>query len=198
MSGSSTTDSARAEPVQAEENRVFRCRIDRFDRIMDLAGENITDFEETVRAAPDGLIGSSIYDHVSGHFTRRFLRSFIEHARKSGEQPRRLYRCDSPHHRRLMEMRAIPEEDGAVCLEHRLIEESRFDFPIEVRAAPKRGLAYYLRCSNCCRLRPIRHGEWREPEDYARPDHTHQVIHTICPSCQSGQVVRRLILRPAG
>lgn len=192
-------DSARADRFQGEGHCVFRCRIDRFDRIVELAGDDVADFVETMpAAAPNGLIGSSIYDHVSGHFTRRFLRSFIEDARKSGGQPRRFYRCDSPHHRRLMEMRAIPEGDGSVRLEHRLVEESPFDFPIEVRAAAKRGLAYYLRCSNCCKLRPIRHGEWCEPEDYAQPGHAHQVVHTICPACQSGQVVRRLVLRPAG
>lgn len=198
MTSRAPTVSAQDESFQGAGHSVFRCRIDRFDRIVELAGRDLTDFVETRAGAENDVIGTSIYDHVSGHFTRRFLRSFIEHARKSGEQPRRLYRCDSPHYRRLMEMRAIPEEDGAVCLEHRLIEESRFDFPIDVRAAPKRGLAYYLRCSNCCRLRPIRHGEWREPEYYAQPDRIHQVVHTICPSCQSGQVVRRLILRPAG
>lgn len=181
-----------------ETDAEFFCRIDRFDRIQEMGGESLSGPEAAPLGQADALLGSSLYTHVSGHFTRRFLRRFIADARATGQQPRRLYRCDSPQTRRLMEMRAVPEGDGAVRLEHRLVEESPFDFAIELHAAAKRGLAYYLRCSNCCKLRPIRQGEWREPEDYAQPDHSHQVVHTICPACQSGQVVRRLVLRPAG
>ncbi len=190
---------ARRSPMQASalpptsESPPFYCRIDHSDCILELGG---TAAEASSSATDAALIGTSLYAHVSGHFTRRFLQSFVAQARATGAQSRRIYRCDSPQSRRLMEMRAMPENDGRVRLEHRLLEQSDFDFPVELATATRRGLAHYLRCSNCCKLRPIRAGDWLEPEDYAARGSTAQVVHTICPTCQGGGAVQRLVLRP--
>lgn len=174
---------------------LYSCRIDADDRIVEVGGAGL-EASEADRARGSAAIGSSLYAHVSGHFTRRFLQSFISDARASATPQRRVYRCDSPESRRLMEMRSSVAENGDLILEHRLIEENDFDFPVHVQAASRRGLADYLRCSNCCKLRPIRSGIWREPEEYAIAGHTAQAVHTICPACQGGESVRSLILRP--
>lgn len=183
------------EQAPPDPDLLFFCRIDRTDRIVELGGA-AGDSIESDGLRTGGVLGSSLYSHVSGHFTRRFLQAFIAEARTAGTQPRRLYRCDSPQSRRLMEMRAVLASNGDLRLEHRLIQERDFDFPVRVQAAVRRGLAHYLRCSNCCHLRPIRGGVWREPEEYAGPDSATQVVHTICPSCHGGQAVRPLQPRP--
>lgn len=174
---------------------LFTCVIDSEDRILEFGiGEG--NLAVTASGIDPAWLGSNLYAHVSGHFTRRFLQAFLMQIRSTGQPAQRVYRCDSPGSRCLMEMRAIPEGDGRLRLEHRLLDKKDFDYRVEVKTAPRRGLAHYLRCTNCARMRPIRSGIWREPEDYVQPDCPAHVVHTICPSCRSGVAVHPLVHWP--
>lgn len=137
----------------------------------------------------DHYPGTRIYDHVAGHFTKRFLKDFLAQARSRGAT-RQCYRCDSPTAKRLMEMSAVMEEGETLRVAHRMLGASALPFAVHFREVP-RASARRLRCSSCNRLRGIRSAVWLEPEDELQAGETALVVHTVCPDCRSHIGMRR-------
>jgi hypothetical protein len=164
-------------------------RVDSEDRIVGVGGGWRTGAPESgAEAAGPSVIGTSLYDHVAGHFTRKFLKDFLRRARESPVAPRRTYRCDSPQAKRLMEMRAEACDPGVLQVTHRALDERPLPFPIRFEEVGKRAIAGVLRCSLCNRLRR-KLGDiavWREPETCVAPDSTTRVVHTVCQDCRNG------------
>lgn len=131
------------------------------------------------------MIGSDLFGHVAGHFTKRFFREFIGGAR-SAAQSRRTYRCDAPHLKRLIEMRATPLEDGRVRISHAVIEEAPIAAAVVLVETHRRALSGYLRSSLCNRLRLRSDETWREPDEALAAGGLARVVHTVCPTCRSG------------
>jgi len=136
------------------------------------------------------LVGQSIYAHVAGHFTQRFLRAFFAEARAARTGLKRAYRCDSPNAKRLFEMRAEPMGDGALRVEHWLLDETPMAFEVatqETRGAVRLG---HMRCSMCNRLRRRGTREWREPDAFPQGSGPVAVVHTVCEGCRRGVAAR--------
>ena len=173
--------------------------LDAEDRICAWGGPTWTKF-----AADNGddalggrnIAGQLIYDHVAGHFTKKFLREFFAGARDGAGPASRTYRCDSPRMKRLMEMYARKGENGALTVEHRLVAETPLTMEVAcVDAAPARSVDT-LRCSICNRLRRSSSGEWLEPDEYGRSGEI-KVVHTVCQECRSG-IEAQLPVRKTG
>lgn len=137
------------------------------------------------------VLGQSIYDFVIRHFTKRFLREFLMLARQTNLPRSRPYRCDTHNLKRLIEMRAVPMNDGHLIVEHRLLEVEPLPFNINFQMASKKSEARYLRCSHCNRLRKKSTTLWIEPESGcdSGSEILLAVIHTICADCRAGLVV---------
>jgi hypothetical protein len=168
-------------------------RIDRHDRIVAYGGAwRSTPAEDVADAKPaPGVIGTRIYDHVSGHFTRRFLREFFEQARRqTATAKRRTYRCDGPGQKVLVEMTAHADENGSIVTTHRDVEVAALPFHIAFVDVRSRRMASALRCSMCNRLKSLQGGEWREPEEVARPNVVTPVVYTVCSDCRRGIAAR--------
>ena len=138
--------------------------------------------------------GQSIYAHVAGHFTQRFLREFFIAARAAAAPPSRGYRCDSPRVKRFMEMRAVAEGGGALRVEHRLVSETAMAVEVAPCELPGWGRAAFNRCSVCNRLRKPGAQDWREPDE-AGVVGSFRVVHTVCKDCRSG-ISARAARRP--
>lgn len=165
--------------------------LDRDDRIIGLDGA----WNDTAvqgggpKAVSERVMGTRIYDHVAGHFTKKFLREFLDRARCSGQLTRQSYRCDTPLRKRLMEMRAEVEPGDVLRVSHCMVGGSALPFAIPFRDVP-RPQARHLRCSICNRLKGRGEHAWREPEDVASAGETLLVVHTVCPDCR-GRIGRR-------
>lgn len=170
------------ETGRAEASDIWYC-LDADDRIIAVGGGHWT-------SAGRSVVGTSIYDHVSGHFTRRFLKEFLGRARTGGVSTRQCYRCDAPDAKRLMEMCAEMEDGRVLRVVHRGLAVSALPFQVQVREVP-RTKARHLRCSSCNRLRGRNDDAWREPEDALEAGEMALVVHTICPECRRGIDMRR-------
>lgn len=180
-----------ADGTGTDESHIWY-RLDRLDCIIGVGG--CWDEVATSGGGPgvigERVVGSRIYDHVSGHFTRKFLKEFLARARSSLVLTRQSYRCDTPHAKRLMEMRAEVESPDFLRVTHQTLDVQALPFPVHVRQAP-RAEARRLRCSICNRLRPKGRPAWCEPEEIARPGETSLVVHTVCPDCREQISLRR-------
>jgi len=179
-----------ALPDEGERDVFYR--LDASDRIVEVGGNwrPFTDMGGTVSLYLERLIGSNIFDHVSGHFTRVFLRKFIAASRGLGAQTRVLCRCDSPSHKVLTEMRAEPGENGEMLISHRTIDTAPLPFEINLLPTTSYGAGRALRCSMCNRLRMSGCDAWKEPETIVTGNQAIFVVHTVCPDCRHGVKVQ--------
>jgi hypothetical protein len=165
-------------------------RLDADDRILAVGGNWDAFARENGGEAlvGGGLAGTRVYDHVAGHFTRRFLKDFLARARASGSATRQSYRCDAPHAKRLMEMRAEACEGGGLRVSHRLIDERPMRIPMPTQDVTRAGIPGVLRCGNCNRVRGAGSSgkEWREPDVAPATGGPMKVIHTVCVDCRNG------------
>lgn len=140
--------------------------------------------------AGGSVTGTSVYDHVAGHFSRKFLKEFLGRARRQSGLTRQCYRCDTPDAKRLMEMRVDQQSPDVLRVTHRTLGACALPFAVHFREVP-RPRARHLRCSSCNRLRGKRHDVWLEPEDAVGSGETVLVVHTVCPDCRHQIGMRR-------
>jgi hypothetical protein len=181
-------DGARSRDVEPEPEPDFNLfyRLDRQDRVIDMGGRGFTAAVtgEHLDSVKGRIVGTFLFDHIAGHFTRRFLREFLAGARSAGAQSRRMYRCDSPTDKIVMEMRATPQADGGLLLEHREVACEPLSLPVPVAFAKTWKAANARRCSMCNRMQARGSTQWLEPDDFARRGLSPVVIHTVCPACR--------------
>ena len=185
-----------ADHFELDASTLFVMWIDRFDQILGLKSnsESSAAVQMTMHEA-NAFVGTNLFDYVLGHFTRQFLRKFLNSVRETSEQKRMLYRCDSPSHKQLMEMRACVTSDGEIRISHRLVETEAFGFEVNLHTASKPQNSRILRCSICNRLRYRGTNDWREPENIEAAVSVLHVIHTVCPECRSGLKVKPIFGR---
>lgn len=172
-------------------NTLFVMWIDQFDKIVDWkSNHKSSDLDPLDLGEKNRYVGTNLFDYVLGHFTRQFLRKFLNSARETREQKRLLYRCDSPSHKQLMEMRACASPDGEIRISHTLVETEAFEFEISLQNSLNPHTSRVLRCSICNRLRRRGKTDWCEAESIAVPDTVLRVIHTVCPDCRTGLNVK--------
>lgn len=185
-----------ADQFELDASTLFVIWIDSFDQITGLKSNTLSaDTDQLALGDKNRFVGTNLFDYVLGHFTRQFLRKFLNAARETSEQKRMLYRCDSPSHKQLMEMRACSTPDGELRISHSLVESAAFEFEVILHSATKSQNSRVLRCSICNRLRHRGTTDWREAECIAEPDTVTRVIHTVCPECRSGLKVKSVLSR---
>lgn len=161
-------------------------RLDAQDRIVSAGGE--WDEFALANGADDLLaehvIGTSIFNHVSGDISAMFLRTLLNGARTLQRTTTRPYRCDSPGMKRYMEMVVEPDDGAEVTVHHRLLRTE--SLPANFHFAVRQGSALVTRCSMCNRLKVA--GQWQEPdaawaEGRLAAEQTTPVIYGVCPDC---------------
>ncbi|MGC9457447.1 MAG: hypothetical protein ACP5DC_07955 [Halothiobacillaceae bacterium] len=139
------------------------------------------------KLAVDSVIGKPLAGFIGSDATRMYYNAVFKLARLRGQTLTREYRCDSPTHKRFMEVTVTPRPDGHIEMLHQLLHEEPFAhqlLPVPVaRSDPRQGTA--LRCSICNRVRLPGQREWVEPATLVESeDKTLSVIHTVCTDCK--------------
>ena len=109
--------------------------LDADDTITEIGGRTLADIEQSRPDLRRDVVGTNFFDHVAGHFTKKFLREFLETVRRRNMSAKRLYRCDSPVQKRLMELTAAPAPGFGLRLEHRTVELAALPNAIDFRPA---------------------------------------------------------------
>lgn len=169
-------------------------RLDALDRIIETGG----DLWDTVAAHNDGdgalrarVEGTTIFKHICDDATRLFLWTLLDGVRKIRRPVARPYRCDSPTHKRFMEMSIEPDDRSGLVVRHRVVRTESLRVPVKFRTSARTAKRLIVRCSMCNRLRLD--GAWLESEDAARQlpvtTRAHDVAYGVCDDCK---VVARL------
>ena len=136
--------------------------IDETDRIREVGGrwDAFATDNDGRRAVAHHVLGTLLWDHITGSDARRLHRAFIEAVRGRGAivVP---FRCDAPDRRRYMEL-AARSEDGWVHFTSRLVHEELRP-TVEILAGIGSARPLLEICSQCRRV--FTPGGWREIED---------------------------------
>lgn len=139
------------------------------------------------------IIGKPLDSQISGDVTQMFTDTMITSARVQGKSLTRRYRCDSPTHKREMEMVLTPLANGHLRIAHQLISEHPWTYSKVIRTqsalANSKLNKKIKRCSMCNRL--LQGSEWLSQDEYlaqhpelAQTDLT--VYYGVCPTCSEG------------
>ena len=139
------------------------------------------------------LIGKHISIFISGDTTNMFTETMIHAARVRQIPLIKTYRCDSPTHKRTMQMTLTPFPDGSVRIAHQVVSESPWHH-IRIISTARNPHRKVKRCSMCNNL--LDGDEWitqdvffeRHPDRNAK---TLAVFYGICPNCNSAPASSR-------
>lgn len=164
--------------------------VNRFNKIISLSS-NWTEVAAEGGAeqilATDKVIGKDLDSFISSDTTRMYIESCLKLCRLRKQTIFREYRCDSPTHKRFMELQLTPLDDGVVEMKHFLLREEPFDVPIDIQEVSQYPTkAQYIRCSMCNRLKQTGTDEWVAPESlHMEFRRSLPVIHSVCPDCMN-------------
>ncbi|BBP44143.1 hypothetical protein [Thiosulfativibrio zosterae] len=139
------------------------------------------------RLSASAVIGQSIDHFISGDSSVMYLDSALKLCRLKKQTLFKPYRCDSPTHKRFMEMELQPLANGQVKISHYLIREEAFGSPLYLKDVTRTSSAkeVVVRCSMCNQLKKPGTDTWLPPEEFqASQDAPLNVIHSVCPACQ--------------
>ncbi|MBM4256182.1 MAG: hypothetical protein FJ147_09825 [Deltaproteobacteria bacterium] len=129
------------------------------------------------------VIGKPMLRFITGDAPRMHFLTLLEKHRLLAGESILPYRCDSPQHKRFMEMRMRQDHDGTILCLHRTVRVE----PL----SPARSFVYHKasttasRCSMCNRVRVDKF--WVEPEATpASETHPLGVVYTVCADCRAG------------
>jgi len=135
------------------------------------------------------IVGKRLDSQISGDVTQMFTETMITSARVLSKSLTRRYRCDSPTHKREMEMVLTPLPNGHLRISHQLIAETAWQHTRRMHTQVTLGQRRIKRCSMCNNL--LDGDEWVSQDDYLEryPDQDEAaltVFYGICLRCRNG------------
>lgn len=162
--------------------------VDRFNKIIALSDNWLQVAEQghaEVSLQQDKVIGKELDQFISNDTTRMYIDSCLKLCRLRKQTIYREYRCDSPTHKRFMELELTPLAEGVVVMKHTLTWEEPFEQRVDIKEAASINLSpQYIRCSMCNRLKQPQSDNWVKPE-VLKPQHPLAVIYSVCPECMN-------------
>ncbi|HEY9016956.1 hypothetical protein [Thiomicrospira sp.] len=135
------------------------------------------------------VLNQPFSQYVADQATRLYYENCLTLCRLKKKTLTRAYRCDSPTHKRFMEMQLTPLENGWVEMKHFLVRSEPFKFAVNLHDVSHQqpNQSYqFTRCSLCNRLKDQASDDWKTPESLGElGKQPLNVIHTICPQCQA-------------
>lgn len=175
-------------------------RVDSADRLtaVDDAWKEFARYNQGEELAETSVLGRSLWDFIEDRETRHLFGLIVEKVRREAKSVSLPFRCDSPDHRRFLELRLDPLEHGAVQFTSKLVREERRAPVALLDAGTPRSEEMLAICSWCKKVE-VPDG-WKEIEEAAgiielfSAAALPKLSHAICPACK--EIVDREIDPP--
>ncbi|NIM49774.1 MAG: hypothetical protein GTN62_05890 [Gemmatimonadales bacterium] len=167
-------------------------RVDSEDRIcwVSPAWEDFARQNGAPHLTEGAVLGTYLWDYVSGEETRYLYRLMLASVRTRGRTVTLPFRCDSPTLLRHMELRIAAVPRGEVKLRGVLLREEQRPYLALLDPSAARVDKLLTICSWCKQIR-VSDLEWLEPEDAVRRLKLFDAVrlprltHGICTSCEA-------------
>lgn len=167
-------------------------RVDRFDRIIAVS-ENWNEIAEQGEALQSldskKVLGQPLVNYIRDDATSMYIEACLKLCRVRNQILSRNYRCDSPTHKRFLELVLTPLPQKSVEMTHYLLKEEPFAHRVDIEDVTDTANQkpfQYVRCSMCNALRQIGTDQWQDPASLShQQNQAFKVIHGICPVCKT-------------
>jgi hypothetical protein len=138
-------------------------------------------------ALTDGVVGTSLWEHVSGAETRQLYAAVHAAVRRTGRAVVLAVRCDAPEERRWMHLAVRSAGRGQLEIRSTLVRREDRARVALLDAAAARGVEHVLMCSVCNRIRVRADGAWGEADRAGAAPTAVQprLDHGVCRDCAS-------------
>jgi hypothetical protein len=134
---------------------------------------------------PKRVIGNPIFKYIGGDSTKMYYDVIFQKCRLLNKEHKIDYRCDSPTHKRFMQMHILPLNNGQLSIVNYLLNEEAFINAVFIEDVTNTKKSHIMRCSICNKLKLRINSDWIAPGTLAQKEEQNfAVIHTICPSCK--------------
>jgi len=170
----------------------YHYRIDR-DNILVSVSENWSRFAMDnggeASATETSVIGRALDQFIEDDETRALYALILDSVRDSDRPIAFRFRCDSPARRRFCELRIMPDADGSVDFESRILRtESREPVPL-LQADARHDAEELLKACSTCKRIAVGDAEWIEIEQAVQRlkldqrERTPRISHGLCADC---------------
>ena len=168
-----------------------RYKVDSLNRIVWVGDDwlRFANANEAPQLSQERVTNRPLFDFVSDLDTVHLYRLLLERLRETGEDIVVPFRCDSPTHRRFMELRMTAIENGGVLFESALVREEPRDYVALLDPLAERSAAHCVKLCGWCKKVRIPDQRWLEVEDavghvpFFTGDQCPRVTHGMCPNC---------------
>jgi hypothetical protein len=136
---------------------------------------------------PPEIIGTVLWDWITDAQTRHVYRTLLQRVRASSSVMRFQFRCDSPAERRLLQMKIVPEANGAVTFRTEVVSKHSRNAVELLDTTFARSRSLLKICGWCMRVE--NENSWLEIEDaipvlrlFEAP-RLPNLTHGMCPAC---------------
>lgn len=136
----------------------------------------------------ESVVGTSIWDYISGIDTRQIYEAIIHRVRNDQKSISIPFRCDSPEHRRCFYLNIIPLQNRHVDFCSILMHEEQRNRQTLLDTASSRTEEFIKMCSWCKKIY-LPDNTWKEVDKAVTAlrlfelSHLPQISHGICPTC---------------
>jgi hypothetical protein len=159
--------------------------------VVDVQGEwDAFAFEnDTPELTSASVVGRTLGDFMGGSETRLIYRALVERVMQTAAAVRFPFRCDSPSHRRHMEMEVEQADPELIRFRSRVVHEQERPAQLLLSSTVERSDELLVMCSWCKRVK-TEAGLWVEVEDYLETSGLMEATvlprlsHGACPECE--------------
>ena len=176
--------------------KTFTYEIDKNDIILSVS-HNWQSFAEQNDGGEElfseNLIGSSLWNFIRDRETKHLYKIILERVRSYNQSATFQFRCDSPEHRRFLELTVIPKNEKIVEFRSRIKRTESRETAKLLQYGIKRSDELVRICSMCKKV-AVSAKQWKEIEEAIadlnifEKELMPQLTHGICPSCYDNAI----------
>jgi hypothetical protein len=186
-----TTDAREADMTTQVNYETYTYRIN-VDNTIASVSENWHSFAVenggTESCKPENVIGSPLWDFISGQETRHLYEIILKKARTHKQPVQLKFRCDSPDNCRYLQLSIIPLKDDTLEFQSKILRTISRE-PIVLLENNRECSDSFVKMCSVCKKIAVSDSEWEETDlainslqlfDYKQLP---QISHGLCQSC---------------
>jgi len=144
---------------------------------------------------PGNLIGSPLWDFISGLETKHLYEIILKKARAHKQPVQLKFRCDSPDNCRYLQLSIIPLKDDTVEFQSKIIRSISRE-PIALLENDRERSDSFVKICSVCKKIAVSDSEWQETDmaintlqlfDY---EQLPELSHGLCQSCYNEAIAK--------
>ncbi len=177
--------------MELSEFESYSHKIDQKDVIVSVS-DNWASFAHANKASssclPENILGSSLWEHINDPETKHLYGIILQKVRLNRQPSTFSFRCDSPDHRRFLELTINPHDDNSIDFKSQINKSEKRE-PVDLLKSDIERSDGLIRICSMCKKVAISDDRWEEIEIALQELKLFEkellpgISHGVCPAC---------------